>query len=185
MHSLAQVLHSQPCGGGRGVFAKGVIRAGTVILTETPRAFIPDDACFETALPAHVRYALFILSGACGPPSQLLGEIGSLHPTCIHDVPESHRAALLEEYSPHFESLFAAAIAHGCDIAMSRDDIFLLLCRLRFNCFSSGLYIASSLVNHSCHPNCSKFSRNSTAFALPVTEFVATRDICEGEEICM
>lgn len=164
------------------MFAKGFIRAGTVILTETPRAFIPDEACFETHLPAHVRYALFILSGACGPPNQLLEEMRGLHPVSSRDVPESHRGALLEEYSPHFDGLFSAAVAHGCDVA-SVDDILVLLCRLRFNCFSSGLYIISSLVNHSCQPNCSKFSRSSTAFDLPVTEFVATRDIFEGEEI--
>jgi hypothetical protein len=186
MHSLAHVLHSQPCGGGRGVFARGFIRAGAVILTETPRAFISDDACFEAHLPAHVRYALLILSGACGPPHDLLEELGALHPADSDQVPLSHRAPLLEEYSTHFDVLSAAAAAHGCGSAnheANHDDFFLLLCRLRFNCFSSGLYIVSSLVNHSCNPNCSKFTRPSSAFALPVTEFVATRDIREGDEI--
>ena len=182
MHSLAHVKHSQACGGGRGVFARGFIRAGTVILTEIPRVTLSDEACSDAQLPMHVSYARGILSGACGAPGELLEQMGSLHPASIGDVPRNHYAALLEEYSPHFDILFASAADHGCKIS-DRDQLFLLLCRLRFNCFSSGLYLSSSLVNHSCNPNCSKFSRTHTAFSLPLTEFVTTRDISEGEEI--
>jgi hypothetical protein len=182
MHSLVHVRHSLSCGGGRGVFAGGFIRAGTVVLTEMPRVTLPDDACGDAQVPMHVSYALGILSGTCGPPDELLEQLRCLHPTDSSHVPECHRAALLAEYSPHFEALSAAAATHGCLLA-SQDELFLLLCRLRFNCFSSGLYITSSLVNHSCNPNCSKFSRTDTAFAVPVTEFIATRDIPAGEEI--
>jgi hypothetical protein len=182
MHSLAHVKHSQACGGGRGVFARGFIRAGTVVLTEIPRVTLSDEECSDAQLPMHVSYARAILSGACGAPGELLEQMGTLHPVSIGDVPQNHYAALLEEYSPHFDMLFASAAEHGCKVS-SRDQLFLLLCRLRFNCFSSGLYLNSSLVNHSCNPNCSKFSRTHTAFSLPLTEFVATRDISEGEEI--
>jgi hypothetical protein len=182
MHRLAHVRHALPCGGGRGVFAGGFIRAGTVVLTEMPLVSLPDDAWDDARLPMHVSYALAILSGTCGSPDELLKQLGCLHPIDSSQVPESHRVALLAEYSPHFEALSTAAAAHGCTLGSS-DDLYLLLCRLRFNCFSSGLYITSSLVNHSCNPNCCKFSRTDTAFSLPVTEFVATRDIPEGEEI--
>lgn len=181
MHHLVHVQQS-PCGGGRGVFAKGFIRTGTVVLTEIPRVALADDAFSEAHLPMHISCALGILSGSSGPPRELLAELGCLHPSDSSQVPRSHHAALMEEFSPHFSALAAASAARGCDVA-SHEELFLLLCRLRFNCFSSGLYITSSLVNHSCNPNCSKFSRTDAAFSLPVTEFVATRDISEGEEI--
>jgi hypothetical protein len=184
MHSLAHVQRS-PCGGGRGVFARGFIRAGTVVLTEIPRVTIPDDACSDAQTrqqPMHLTYALRIVSGACGPQKELLAELAGLHPAGSCQVPEEHRDALLKEFSPHFDALSKASAAHGHAIN-DHEELFLLLCRLRFNCFSSGLYLTSSLVNHSCDPNCSKFSRCDTAFSVPVTEFVATRDIIAGQEI--
>jgi hypothetical protein len=127
-----------------------------------PCAVLSEDDFHDFQLPTHVRYALGILSGCCGPADDILNKMHCLHPVESQDIPASCRASLLEEYSPHFGMLSAAA---------------------RFNCFSSGLYLASSLVNHSCNPNCGKFSITETAFCLPATEIVATRDINQDEEI--
>lgn len=121
---------------------------------------------------------------------RLLEDLNYLYPLSVHNIPEPD--VLLTTYQEAIPRLTA------CDKTgtWSDDEIFLLLCKIQLNCFESGLYKLSSLVNHSCFPNCSKFGHGSCAprtITLPPgaeesetsvwTEFVITRPVKAGEQI--
>jgi hypothetical protein len=161
-------------GHGRGLYAICDIQPGTVVLTEKP--FLPcvevDPSISDDTL--HVSLARSIVEGNSPLPlKQLHAILDTLYPLSFKDIPQPELC--LQTYTSLFPSLIAAAEATVQKMKLledqkmeandrlqhwSDDDMFLLLCRIRFNCFQSGLYRVCSYLNHNCKPTCAKFQHN-------------------------
>ena len=158
---------------GRGVYAASNIPAGTIIFTESPFVEIEVGDGAEFAETMHVAIARTIVSGAVGEKEWLAPKLGKLHPLSMEAmVKECSYPSEIQEF------MLEAALGKW-----DADEIALLIQRVRFNSFGSGLYEESSLFNHACRPNCSKFSKQDPHTHLSTTEFVATRDIAKDEEL--
>eukprot|EP00041_Stephanoeca_diplocostata_P034464 m.1178651 g.1178651 ORF g.1178651 m.1178651 type:complete len:428 (+) comp24527_c1_seq1:177-1460(+) len=176
------------CGGGRGVFATEFIRAGSVILTETPFLTVPTDrAPHETSHAALVRLVLQLQGEDAGDASRIfLNEaLRVLHPTSLSDLNVEDL-----EKSRFILKATVAALRKGAPpqvLSFTNDDMILrLLLAMQFNAFDSGLYCKLSMINHGCRPNCSKFTPTlmlDSSENLSKSEIVACRDIHPGEEI--
>ena len=122
----------------------------------------------------HILMARTILCGRAGKKDQLLRDLNELHPQSMSDM-----ISVDDMYTPDVFQLLTEVAEGG----WTASEISLVLQQVRFNCFGSGLYKIASMVNHHCRPNSAKFSKVDSHTNQTITEFVATRNIVEGEEI--
>ena len=137
----------RPCrvGGGRGVFATEDIPPGTLIIAEMP--FLPWSSEDFSDSAEILRLLETVL---ISPPS--LEVCRHLHPQTIGDCSSQEVVRMKEFLNPdRIQSLVKT-------YHQTEDDIIVLALVIQHNGFSTGLYHLLSYFNHSCAPNCIKFS---------------------------
>lgn len=154
-------------GGGRGVFAAAALEAGTLVAAEVPTLVWPE-CDFSDAEQLLVVLRSVLLS----PPASAVTT--RLHPRSLDDVSAEERGNMTAMLSE--EALHALASEAQC----STEESLRVALALQHNGFSSGLYEALCLFNHSCDPCCLKLAPKN---AFSPSEVWTTRPVAEGEEL--
>jgi hypothetical protein len=161
---------------GRGVFAVCDLSPGDIVLVERP--FLTEDevdpADSDPDVSLHARLARRAL---------VLGDsvaegLSALHPFSVDQYLEKVR----EEYAADGSLAYLTRPSAEAGEPFSEEEALLVMLKVRFNAFGSGLYLLSSMINHSCRPNCVKLAQG-VDLGDPWTEFVAVRPIKTGEEV--
>ena len=154
-------------GGGRGVFALQDISPGTLIVAEMP-TMLWEDTDFTDA------------SHMCSILEKILSD-GSARNICQHLHPQSIEYCSTQEILQMKDFLQVNRIQ---DLAntfnLTPDDIIVLALVIQHNAFSTGLYHQLSYFNHSCTPNCIKFSPKNP---YSPSEVWSTTAICKDSEL--
>ena len=166
-------------GGGRGFVAIADIYPGTLLLAE--RMYIPASLQRAPQPPSQaqlsdrrvvrlLRNIFFTEEGEGGDTgrqqrtvSQALKNLSSLHPHTFVDIETDHAEKIKQEYQKDIGVLLNSEeegipkeLLHRYQIDGER--LVLLLCKLHFNAFPSGVYLHFAMINHSCRPNCIKIA---------------------------
>ena len=169
-------------GGGRGVFAERDIEPGTLLLAEKPSFTWRREQ--QLSDPDTLRhYAKEIYQSSSTSPE--VYEVSKfLYPSSLKDVNEEEIERIKElwnlrdsELNNRYNSLH--------DPEIPQDELIQIALVLQHNGFASGLYKYLSLINHSCIPNCIKFSPNQSDMNnwKYVSEIWSIQPIKAGEEI--
>lgn len=176
--AIPQLLYIQnniaEIGGGRGVFANEDIPEGTLVLAEIPIAVWPDASSLDDP-----EILLAAIESICLSPDAFAAS-KTLHPTSLDSVDEHDRNRIMHIWS---ESTIDTLICHLSEhaVIITHNEIFCLALALQHNGFNSGMYCKVTLVNHSCRPNCIKFSpTSSTGWA---SEIWTTKAMKRGDEL--
>ena len=158
-------------GGGRGVFAVDAIEVGTLVLAEVPVEVWADAASLDDP-----DLLLQVIESILGH-EEALAACKTLHPTSFAAADEGDRQRIASVWSDDdIEGLCRRALSRP-----TREEVLCIALALQHNGFASGLYSKLTLVNHSCRPNCIKFSpSSSTGWA---SEIWTTRPVQKGEEL--
>jgi hypothetical protein len=171
---ICSVRRIEGIGGGRGVFAERDISPGTLILAEKPVYNWPVDSFFSD--PVVLRQCV---EDICSLP-EILEITKFLHPLSLVDAkPEEIR-----KIKSFWNTSTSESEGNPNQITPSEEFIRVALV-LQHNGFTSGLYKYLSLVNHSCLPNCIKFSpslANKSNWKY-ISEIWSIQPIRAGEEI--
>eukprot|EP00753_Platysulcus_tardus_P007843 PLAT15505.7.p1 GENE.PLAT15505.7~~PLAT15505.7.p1 ORF type:complete len:572 (-),score=264.64 PLAT15505.7:5-1720(-) len=172
-------------GGSRGFVAKRALPAGTLILSERaaypwPRSLssLPELAGLASMLGSERR-------------SELVRACSQLHPRSLEEADEELVDQLAEAHAGAVEAMLEEESARESrgeiGAALTRPQLLRLLFSLRCNAFASGLYLHMSMWNHSCVPNCVKFSpggaESSAVGDAGCSEVWTQRAIEAGEEL--
>lgn len=155
-------------GGGRGLFAQHDLPAGFLVLAEMPILIWPD---VDQTSPGGLRIMTeMVLSSAHAKAASL-----TMFPQNISDVNSTE----IDHMKDHIGEFLK-------DICTSRDEIEVLrtLLVLQHNGFTSGFYDRFTLLNHSCDPNCVKFTPSNSGLGR-ASEVWTTRPVKAGEELCI
>ncbi len=167
------VRHMEGVGGGRGVFAEVDIPPGTLILAERPLChWPPGSSLSDPFVLAQCIEQIFT--------SPVLHEVSLfLHPNHLREA-DSEEIKKLETYLIDVTN----ELKDLCP-TLTLDELIRIALVLQHNGFESGLYKYLSLVNHSCIPNCIKFSPSQMNLNnwKYVSEIWSTQLIRAGEEI--
>jgi hypothetical protein len=172
---ICLVQRIEGIGGGRGIFAEADIAPGTLILAEKPVYTWPTDMLFND--PTLLRECV---EEICTRPD--IYEITQfLHPLTLTDAePEE-----INKIQSFWSSIKTSNRPSAHEV--SSDELIRVALVLQHNGFTSGLYKYLSLVNHSCLPNCIKFSPSSSSSNKShwkyLSEIWSVQPIRAGEEI--
>lgn len=176
--SRLQFVRMNHRGGGRGVICTADIAAGTMLMAELPLLFMPTKAqCEEQAGLADeicVAALLDLPSDLC---SDILKDLEVLHPQSLSEIGEERVQVLKARYKKALVKGIETRTAQ--ELKLTDDQILRVFCALRSNAFETGVYCVISMINHSCRPNCIKWSGGQDGRS----ELQAVRDIRAGEEI--
>lgn len=204
-HPVVALRGGRDGGGGRGLFARRAVRAGTTLLVEPHLALGAGSAARARPTPAARLRGLLLAPAGAPAAAALRLALTVLHPTSLECVGAADRAAVEAECRAECallerevseaaagdegageSALESNAHAYLRAAAAEPDCMLRLMLTMRFNSFQSGLYFALAMVNHACRPNCAKFgpdaqrSRNADC-----SELVAIRDVLPDEELCI
>jgi hypothetical protein len=171
---ICSVRSIEGIGGGRGVFAERDISPGTLILAEKPVYNWPVESSLSD--PVALRRCV---EDICSLP-EILEMTKFLHPLSLSDAePEE-----INKIQSFWNTPTSESEGNSKQIAPSKELIRVALV-LQHNGFTSGLYKYLSLVNHSCLPNCIKFSPSISNKAnwKYISEIWSIQPIKAGEEI--
>lgn len=159
-------------------------------------------------VPLHTAVARHLLASREG--MWRCAEMMELHPQSLsppHMSPsqlarawDSHRGTvnqLMARATAHADSSVAdddaaddAAAVAAAAKPYTREDVLRCICQVQFNAFDSGMYLALAMINHSCNPNCCKFSPPPAAADScgsnsrnRCSEIVAVVDLPRGTEV--
>ncbi|KAK3250695.1 hypothetical protein CYMTET_39935 [Cymbomonas tetramitiformis] len=173
-------------GGGRGVFAKQDIRAGTLLFTEHPAITVPDDRGEAESLHGAMTRQVIQSEHRV----KLLASMAVLHPTALKSLPQAQLTLAREQHAHELKSL---ADKQTLEPRLNEEEVLLVYLKMQMNAFYSGLYLNMAMINHACRPNCIKFSPKSISTgverqgadcaAVAYSEARAVDDISAGEEI--
>jgi len=164
---VVEVRTMNEVGGGRGVFAMRHIKAGEILLSETPILSTLSGAEHKGAVaePLHVQLTLRVLVDP--HRDALLQQMAGLYPCSIdHMRPDVHARA-----KRHYASYVQKLHRKQCTLdsaqrhPLSEDDVLILLLKVCFNAFRGGIYVKKPMFNHCCRPNCETFFASSTGYA--------------------
>ena len=152
-------------GGGRGYVAYEDIQPGTILLIES--ALVPwptdyNDLFVDTVCHILERH----------DAQDLMESMAHIYPISLDDLPPDIRAAGTTRYHDALQDL-----ASDC---LPLDKLLQLVFAMQSNAFFSGIFLHSSIFNHSCQPNCVKFNPSPEN---PVSEVRASRWIRKGEPL--
>lgn len=166
--SLTAVVGMAHVGGSRGLIAMKKIPPGVLILAEIPtitwesRILSEEDDLISTV-------------EACISTSAAHAVTKTLHPTFLNSCNEGEiRRA--EEFVGH-KRVQEIAVKVG----VTTDEVLRVLLALQHNGFGSGLYGVLTMLNHSCTPNCIKFS--PSAGSSGASEIWTISQVDRGEEL--
>lgn len=164
---ISAVVQLPDVGGKRGVVALCRIPPGVLLLAETPTATWNSNNLEEEDLLAAVEACLSI---------KIANEtIKTLHPINLTDcdTEEIERA----------EELIGRDKITGIALKVSEtnEEVLRVVLALQHNGFGSGLYGVLTMLNHSCSPNCIKFSPSVGSSG--ASEVWTVKQIEENEEL--
>ena len=166
-------------GGGRRIVASIPLGVGEVLLVEKP--FVLWRAARILPVPCENIPASFAVETLWGyfcsilesnELCKVLHELKLLFPVELHHVSQKTRDFILRIFEPSIRSVIQ-------QYDLEFDEAFRLLLAIHFNAFSSGLYLHSAMINHSCAPNAVRFfnGRTSTVYSIS--------NIAIGQEITL
>lgn len=153
----------------KAVVASRDLSAGELIFAEIPSAIFPspDSLIDPSFLLASIED--IVSSPLC------VSVCGRLHPRNIEDADNDEREALLAK----LQGDTLTAISQKYHVA--ENELIRIGLVLQHNGFASGLYSELSMVNHSCDPNCIKFTPTASSFWS--SEIWTIRSVKKGEEL--
>ena len=165
---LSAVVEMAQMGGCRGVISLCDIPPGVLILAETPAITWNDN---NLELEEDLRATIV----ACLTNELAYQTTKTLHPKLLEncDTEERQRA----------EALLGSQTLNeiASDIGFSPDEVLRVFLVLQHNGFGSGLYGVLTMLNHSCDPNCIKYSPSTGSSG--ASEVWTVRHIRKGEEL--
>ena len=166
-------------GGGRGVFATRHISAGSLILAEIPSLkWSLSHATLGNADILISTVGSVILSDTAHDSSR------KLYPFRLDEVDSDEIRKIEELWSEEdIDRIMRQYNLSHQGAPIGRDEILRTTLALQHNGFTSGLYLLLCMINHSCHPNCIKFSPLRPNGWQCASEIWATRDIEANEEL--
>ena len=186
---VAELRRGLEVGGGRGWFATVALETGTRLYTERAVWSLPDGLdSVESGESVHVALTREMLQR---PPEQrhgILQQLVGLYPLSL--APQHIHPHVLQSCEQRHQQNMAQLMRQQTEPPLPQEVVLCLLLKVQLNAFYSGAYVKSSLLNHSCRPNCIKLAlspdsdggkgRGSSQRASSV--FVS-RPIAAGEEI--
>ena len=193
-------------GGGRGYIATRDLPPGTLLLVEKPIFHWPEEQIGrELGLVS-------ILHIARHPDvKQITHDMERLHPTLeavdshlgtttstnIHDDASCNvvqidnmmkaMAAKHEADDPLIEQILdeyrQKNISRSDGSELTKEDVFRMLCALRYNGFGTGVYLHFAIFNHAENPNCIKFAPEDEARSM--SEIRTTRAVTRGDALSL
>ena len=164
---ISAVVEMHNVGGNRGVVALCRIPPGVLLLAETPTATWNCNNLEEEDLLAAVE-ACFSIKGAHDT-------IKTLHPINLTDC-DGEEITRAEELIGR-DKIAGIAIK----VSETNEEVLRVVLALQHNGFGSGLYGVLTMLNHSCSPNCVKFSPSTGSSS--ASEVWTVKQIEEGDEL--
>jgi WD40 repeat protein len=161
------VLQSSSVGGGRAVYASCDIEAGQLIVAEMPCMVWTD---FDLSDPLHMIAVLEELLRDANAKQVTL----NLHPRTFSDIDPAEKFRIIDFLSINTLNSLTSIFQ------LPTDEIIRISLVLQHNGFGTGLYEQLCYFNHSCEPNCIKFSPKNRYSA---SEIWTTRKIPKGDEL--
>lgn len=155
--------------GGRGFIASSDITPGTVLCREEPFIRLKAIKLEEMLIELFNRSDL----------SLILGPLGLLHPISLDHLEKKELESFRKEQDEMVSNVWKN-INDKNQRLVDRDAILRLGLALRFNGFSSGIYLHLSIFNHQCKANCIKFAPE---MGKTYSEVVAIEHIKKGTEL--
>jgi hypothetical protein len=166
-------------GGGRGLFATMHITAGSLVLAEVPVLpwSLNSDSLGNTE-------ALFITVQRVLNAPNAHHSTKFLYPTVLSAaIPEEVKKMRQLWTEDALQSTLAIITTSNPNKEIDTNEILRVSLVLQHNGFSSGLYQLLCMINHSCEPNCVKFSPVRPNGWQCASEIWTSRDILAGEEL--
>lgn len=163
---LSKVVEISNIGGNRGLVATCYIPSCVLILAEVPAVTWKDKNLEE-------KNALITTIETCLSNELAYSTSKNLYPKSIEDCRKDEIDTLHELLTPI--EITGIAIRSNID----RDEVLRVLLVLQHNGFGSGLYNVLTMLNHSCNPNCIKFS--PSAGSSGASEVWTVREVQENE----
>eukprot|EP01125_Pyxidicula_operculata_P014987 TRINITY_DN5063_c0_g1_i1.p1 TRINITY_DN5063_c0_g1~~TRINITY_DN5063_c0_g1_i1.p1 ORF type:complete len:383 (+),score=83.27 TRINITY_DN5063_c0_g1_i1:46-1194(+) len=162
-----QLVSGLEKGGGRGYIATEDIQPGTLVISEEPFIEWPENTGDD---PMNIAS----LKGLLAHPDAdfIFEDLRYVHPMSLDMVSK--------------EMIEVMEAKHGKDLDLiaekfkkPREDLMRVLFAFQCSSFGTGVYLHISIFNHSCRPNCIKFSPEGTKGS----QVRATQLIKKGEEL--
>jgi hypothetical protein len=165
---FAEVREASYAGGNRGIFATCDLGTGSLVLAEVPiMAWVDCDLFSFDNLAAALR-------SVCA--DRLTADASKfLHPVALNHADPFEVDRARESLGSDLISSISAE--YGMDI----NEIVRIFLVLQHNGFESGFYKYLCLINHSCDPNCIKFS--PTQGTMGASQVWTTRFVPKGQEL--
>lgn len=155
-------------GGGRGLVARKQLPSGFLILAEMPILIWPD--IDQTSAAGLKIMAEMVLASPLAIKTSL-----TMFPQQITDVEAKEIELIKKHLGDDWSQL--------C-VDRSEEEVLRVLLVLQHNGFTSGFYDSFTLLNHSCDPNCIKFTPSHSGLGR-ASEVWTTRTVQAGEELCI
>ena len=138
-------------GGHRGLFALCPLPPGTMVVSEVPTVTWGGEGGI-IGLDDPDNLANVVELCCCNPEAYAVTQV--LHPRSLVDCDEIELTKVREILSSSVVTRIAQVAGHIVDT----DEVFRVVLVLQHNGFGSGLYRYLTMLNHSCNPNCVKYS---------------------------
>lgn len=169
MNNLKLTYNIPSIYGGRGFIATEDIKPGTVLLQEVPIMKLTStkiDGMLEEIFK-HKDY------------KNIIYQLSFLHPISLDHLEKQELIDFRVEHKDIVDKIYGG-LSEGQKKDYSKDDVLKIALELRFNGFSSGIYLHLSIFNHSCKSNCIKFAPQQ---GMDFSEVVAIEPIKKGTEL--
>ena len=172
-------------GGGRGFIASRRLPPGTLVLIEEPIMTWPDEQLGKKLDLISVEHLLerpeaqdLVANMEWFHPEKRVVDEGTGSEEQITKMMEMLRSQCTDERIDRLLELATKRNLTSRDSSpLSTTDIVRILLALRYNGLESGVYLFVAMLNHSCHPNCTKFLPVTKSFS----EVRTTRVVEAGE----
>lgn len=149
-------------GGSRGYITTESVKTGTLLLEEEAFVSWPERETSELFVDTIKRIDL---------NDDVCKALGKLYPEHLKDLPMH----VLETGKKRYETLL-----RELNSERSMDELLQLIFAMQCNAFASGVFLHCAILNHSCSPNCIKFTPSDNP---NVSQVRALRDIEKGEAL--
>lgn len=169
MQSLKLTYNLPSIYGGRGFIATEDIKPGTILLQEVPIMKLKSTKVDEMLdeIFKHKDY------------KNIIQQLSFLHPIILDHLEKQELINFRLEHDEIMNRIYDS-LTETQKKEYIKDDILKIALQLRFNGFSSGIYIHLSIFNHSCKSNCIKFAPEQNK---EYSEVVAIQHIKKGTEL--
>jgi hypothetical protein len=186
-----ELVSALPFGGGRGYVASRRLEPGTLVLVEEPIMEWPPEQLGEKLDIISIQRLLQHPNA-----SKIVQDMEDFHPTKDQVDTHSEDEANEEQISKMMKMLQSQCtetqLSELVELAKEKEirsrnssfltitDIVRLLLALRYNGLETGVYIHVAMLNHSCHPNCTKLLPSGEQ---SYSEVRTTRVVHAGESL--